>query len=162
MKTIYLMRHGKSTWEYAVSDRDRPLKERGIQDAHIVGETLSKLQLPIDAAFSSPANRALHTAIIALKELDFSLHKFQISNDLYDFSGESVLQFIKELNNDLNSVFIFGHNHAFTEIANSLGSQFIDNVPTAGFVQLSFDVEHWKTITKGKTERTLVPKYLKK
>ncbi len=156
------MRHGKSTWDYAVSDRDRPLKERGIQDAHMVAEALHKLNLKIDAAFSSPANRALHTAMIVLNDLNFPLHKVEISNDLYDFSGESVLQFIKELNNDLNSVFIFGHNHAFTEIANSLGSQFIENVPTAGFVQLSFDAKNWEAITKGKTEKTLFPKYLRK
>jgi phosphohistidine phosphatase len=155
------MRHAKSSWEYEVSDRDRPLKERGIQDASLVSEALHGLNLQVDASFSSPANRALHTAMIALKNLSFPLHKFQISNDLYDFSGESVLQFIKELNNDLNCVFIFGHNHAFTEIANSLGNQFIENVPTAGFVQLNFDTENWKAIRKGVTEKILFPKQLR-
>ncbi|ADV50171.1 putative phosphohistidine phosphatase, SixA [Cellulophaga algicola DSM 14237] len=161
MKTIYLMRHGKSTWDYAVSDNDRPLKERGIEDAHLVAEAIHGLNLKIDASYSSPANRALHTAMITLKDLSFPLHKFQISNDLYDFSGESVLQFIKELNNDLNFVFIFGHNHAFTEIANTLGSQFIENVPTAGFVQLNFEVENWKAIRKGITQKILFPKQLR-
>ena len=36
MKTVIFVRHGKSSWEYRVSDQDRPLQERGINDAHLV------------------------------------------------------------------------------------------------------------------------------
>ena len=42
MKKLTLIRHGKSTWEYQVRDHDRVLKERGIQDAHLIGSYLKK------------------------------------------------------------------------------------------------------------------------
>tara|TARA_R110002051_G_scaffold313926_1_gene390439 strand:- start:5387 stop:5854 length:468 start_codon:yes stop_codon:yes gene_type:complete len=155
------MRHGKSSWDFSVSDRDRPLEERGISDAHLVASALENLDLKIHASFSSPANRALHTAMIVLRTLDFPFSKFHISNDLYDFSGESVVQFVKDLDDKLETVLIFGHNHAFTQIVNAFGNQYIENVPTAGLVQLNFEVDKWSDIVNGITKKSLFPKHIK-
>ena len=85
MKEIILVRHGKSSWQYAVSDRDRPLQERGIKDALLVAGALSGLPRP-DAVFSSPANRALHTCTILMRELRIPLELLRLSEALYDFS----------------------------------------------------------------------------
>ena len=41
MKNLFLMRHGKSSWELNVSDQDRPLGQRGISDAHLIGAELA-------------------------------------------------------------------------------------------------------------------------
>lgn len=161
MKTVILVRHGKSSWEYNVSDRDRPLMERGIKDVNKVAKAFQSELTPIDAAYSSPANRAMHTAMIFLRSLNFPFTNFELSNELYDFSGEDVHRFILGLNNDKNTVIIFGHNEAFTHIANSLGNMYIDNVPTSGLVQLKFDTNDWSAVTKGITVRTLFPKQLK-
>ncbi|MBU2994867.1 histidine phosphatase family protein [Cellulophaga baltica] len=161
MKTLILMRHGKSSWDLPVSDIDRALNERGVNDAHLVASEFIKTNLTIDALYSSPANRALHTSMIMLRSLDFPFSKFQIIKDLYDFSGESVMSFVKELNNDLNTVMIFGHNHAFTEIATTWGNYYIGNVPTAGLVKMNFDIDNWSEISKGKIETTIFPKQLK-
>ena len=161
MKQLVLVRHGKSSWEYNVSDRDRPLLPKGINDALLVSEKWMLEQSSIDFIYSSPANRALHSAIIFLRKLDFPLERFQLSNMLYDFSGDSVLQFIKELDNDLESVMIFGHNHAFTFIANSFGNSYIENVPTNGLVQLQFGINRWEEIDKGTTIKTIFPKHFK-
>lgn len=160
MKTAILVRHGKSSWEYNVSDRDRPLMERGIKDVNKVAKEFSSNSIHIDAAYSSPANRALHTAMIFLRTLNFPFTKFELSNELYDFSGEDVYRFLKGLNNDQDTVIIFGHNEAFTHIANSLGNMYIDNVPTSGLVQLKFDTNDWSAVTKGITVQTLFPKQL--
>lgn len=161
MKKLILVRHGKSSWEYSVSDRDRPLSERGIRDALLVsGKALSQ-NIRIDAVFSSPANRALHTSTIFLRQLEFPLSKFHLANELYDFSGDDVLRFVQNLDNNLDTVMIFGHNHAFTHIANSLGNTYIDNVPTSGLVDLEFDIEDWSKISKGATTQTIFPKQLR-
>ncbi|ASO06277.1 SixA phosphatase family protein [Arenibacter algicola] len=160
MKTAILVRHGKSSWEYNVSDRDRPLMERGIKDVNKVAKEFSSNSIHIDAAYSSPANRALHTAMIFLRTINFPFTKFELSNELYDFSGEDVYRFLKGLNNDQDKVIIFGHNEAFTHIANSLGNMYIDNVPTSGLVQLKFDTNDWSAVTKGITVQTLFPKQL--
>ena len=44
-KTIYLLRHAKSSWKDAdnINDYDRPLSSKGIQMAHFVGETLHNM-----------------------------------------------------------------------------------------------------------------------
>jgi len=161
MKTLILVRHGKSSWEYAVGDKDRPLLQRGINDALLVADNFNEQAIPIDAAFSSPANRALHTSMIFVRQLYFSMDRFRVVNELYDFSGEYVLQFVKDLDDDLNTVLIFGHNHAFTHIANSLGNSYIENVSTSGLVHLEFDVDHWISVEKGITKQTIFPKHLR-
>ncbi|MEO9893782.1 histidine phosphatase family protein [Aurantibacter sp.] len=161
MKKLILVRHGKSSWAYSVSDRDRPLSERGINDAILVSDKVAENAIEIDAIFSSPANRALHTCTIFLRQLYLPLSKLEIRNELYDFSGNEVLNVVKNLNDNLNSVMIFGHNHAFTHIANSLGNNYIDNVPTSGLVDLNFEVESWSEITKGTTQRLIFPKQLR-
>ena len=161
MKELIIVRHGKSSWDYDVADKDRPLKERGINDGHLVSGTFKKERVSIDAIYSSPANRALHTCVIFMRTLDFPFGKFRLTNHLYDFSGESVLNFIKNLDDNYRCVMIFGHNFAFTNIANTLGDQPIDNVPTTGLVRMHFDVDHWADIKKGRTVQRLFPKSLK-
>ncbi len=161
MKTLILVRHGKSSWEYSVGDKDRPLLERGINDALLVSDKFHEQAFQIDSIFASPANRALHTALVFCRQMYFPLKKFQVTECLYDFSGEDVLQFVKQLDNNFQCVMIFGHNHAFTHIVNSLGNTYIENVPTSGLVQLEFDVEDWKSIEKGVTKQTIFPKQLR-
>ncbi|MBT9189616.1 SixA phosphatase family protein [Zobellia russellii] len=161
MKTLIMVRHGKSSWDYSVSDKDRPLQERGVNDALLVSSKFNSQGENIDAVFSSPANRALHTAMIFTRQLNISLSLVQITNELYDFSGESVFDFISNLDDSLDSVMIFGHNHAFTHVANSLGNTYIDNVTTSGLVQLNFPVNSWNSVTKGTTKQTIFPKDLR-
>lgn len=161
MKQLVLVRHGKSSWEYSVSDKDRPLLERGINDGILVSSYAKKEKIEIDALFSSPANRALHTCMIFVRQLGFPLSKVQISDSLYDFSGDEILHFVKNLDNKLTTVVIFGHNPAFTQIANSLGNSYIDNVPTSGLVQLQFDIQNWNDLSTGTTIQTLFPKHLR-
>lgn len=162
MKSLILMRHGKSSWEYSgASDSDRPLLERGINDAYLVASKFSQEKIKIDAAYSSPANRALHTSMIFMKTLNISLSKFQVTNELYDFSGESVFQFVKKMSNEMDVVLIFGHNNAFTHIANTLGNEYIENVSTAGLVHIEFLCTTWKEISQGTTKQILFPKQLR-
>lgn len=161
MKKLILVRHGKSSWDYSVDDKDRPLQERGINDGHLVSKKFRSQDVAIDAVFSSPANRALHTCLIFLRQLNFPFVKFQVTNELYDFSGERIQKFVRDLADDFDTVMIFGHNEAFTNVANSLGNSYIDSVPTTGLVQISFEVKHWASVTKGTTTQTIFPKDLK-
>ncbi|WP_373516832.1 histidine phosphatase family protein [Pricia sp.] len=160
MKTLILVRHGKSSWDYSAEDKDRPLQERGINDGHLVSNKFKSQEVAIDAVFSSPANRALHTCMIFLRQLNYPFIKFQVTNELYDFSGERILKFVRNLDDDFDTVLIFGHNEAFTNVANSLGNSYIDNVPTTGLVQLDFKVKDWASLTKGTTTQTIFPKDL--
>ncbi|NAY93223.1 histidine phosphatase family protein [Muricauda sp. JGD-17] len=161
MKHLILMRHGKSSWDYDVSDKDRPLKERGINDTHLVAKKFGTAPRTIDHAYSSPANRALHTSMIFLRNQGFSLEQFKVNEALYDFSGHSVEQFVNRLDNTLGTVAIFGHNYAFTSLANAWGDKYIENVPTAGLVHIAFRENNWAQISRGTTEQIIFPKHLK-
>lgn len=162
MKSLLLFRHGKSSWDYDVRDQDRPLKPRGIKDGHLVARTfMDRTREYPERVFSSIANRALHTCMIFCRTLEYPVEKVELTQSLYDFSGESVLGFVKNLDNDINSVAIFGHNYAFTNVANQLGSMHIDNIPTSGLVQIKFQVDSWNKLEKGTTELLLFPKELR-
>jgi phosphohistidine phosphatase len=161
MKKVILIRHGKSSWEHDVTDRDRPLKARGINDSELISKELGvKGDIP-KTIFSSPANRALSTCKIFLKSLDISEREITVVEDLYDFEGQNVINFIKTLPNDVNEVMIFGHNHAFTSISNIFGDTYIDNLPTSGLVKLNFEIDDWKDLKQGITEFVIFPKELK-
>ena len=69
MKTWVMVRHAKSSWESNLLDRERPLADRGVKDAILVGQELNRHNLHIDQVFSSPAKRALDTALLMVSEL---------------------------------------------------------------------------------------------
>ncbi len=161
MKQLILVRHGKSSWEHSVGDKDRPLIERGITDAILVANKLNDLAITVDAVFSSSANRALHTSTIFLRQLYLPTEQLQVTDRLYDFSGDEVLRLIHDLDDQLKNVLIFGHNHAFTHIANLLGNTYIDNVPTSGLVSIQFGEDNWSKVAKGTTVQTIFPKHLR-
>ena len=161
MKTLTLIRHAKSSWDHDIADIDRPLSTRGFNDAKLLSNELLKHKFNPDAIFSSPANRALTTCKLFMDTLNLSSDLLTITDELYDFGGQKVANFIRKLDNGYESVLIFGHNHAFTEISNSFGDMYIDNVPTCGLVKLQFEIDSWKDISKGHTEMTLFPKQLK-
>lgn len=159
MKELILIRHAKSAWDYPVDDRDRPLAEKGIRDIIRVTRELKGLPVP-EAVFSSPANRALHTCMIAMKILDYSYDLLTISNQLYDFEGRQVAELVMQLDEKIQRVMLFGHNHAFTALANKWGDIVLDNVPTSGAICIQFDVDKWQDLNSGRTSFTIFPKTL--
>lgn len=160
MKEIVLVRHAKSSWKFNVSDKNRPIKKKGIIDATLVSSRFKNFEPSIDVVFSSPAKRALSTCKIFIENLQINEDLLIISEDLYDFEGENVMSFIKNMNDNYKSVMIFGHNHAFTRLVNLLGDQYIDNLPTCGLVSIKFNIQSWRNVTKGVIELILFPKTL--
>ena len=161
MKTIYFIRHAKSSWEAAISDHERPLNSRGFFDADNIGKALKEKELKIDMVFSSSANRAETTARIVCENLEYPLSDIQFKKELYDFNGEAVQNVIKSFSNDFENVIIFGHNPAFSSLVNLYGTEIFYNLPTCGVVAISFSVNDWKQIEQGKTEFFIIPKDLR-
>ncbi|MEM5566034.1 histidine phosphatase family protein [Psychroserpens sp. AS72] len=161
MKTLVLVRHAKSSWEHNVGDKKRPLKKRGKNDATLVSIAFKNRELVLDKVYSSPANRALSTCKIFINNLNFDNSKLAIVDELYDFGGEQVINFLKTIDVNYQNIMIFGHNHAFTSICNIFGNSFIDNLPTSGLVVIDFDIKTWEEINKGNTRFTIFPRDLK-
>ena len=161
MKQLVLIRHAKSSWEYDVKDAERPLKKRGFRDADLVSKSFQNELFCPEIIFSSPANRALTTCKIFMKTLNLDDNTLNVKDELYDFGGENVINFLKTIDDSYEKVMIFGHNHAFTSICNIFGNKFIDNLPTSGLVVINFDVTSWQNISKGITKLTIFPRDLK-
>jgi len=65
MKSVYIVRHAKSSWEdITLSDHDRPLLPVGINRTRKIAEYLKKKKIRPDIILSSSAVRALKTLII--------------------------------------------------------------------------------------------------
>ena len=119
IKILYLVRHAKSSWIENLPDFVRPLNERGVNDANLVSNHIkTKIKTP-DLILSSGADRAKTTAEIFVNNLKFNQIEFQINKDLYDFSGELLLNVIKTCEKSVNTLLIFGHNSAITNFVNS-------------------------------------------
>lgn len=161
MKKVVLIRHAKSSWEYNLPDHKRPLNERGFKDANLLSLAVKLNFERPDAAFSSHAVRAKTTAEIFMKNLEIAPSFLKINTELYDFSGNGLVSVIKQLPDTMQSVMLFGHNHAFTYFVNAYGNLHIDNVPTCGLVIIEFDIDKWSNLSKGNTTFTLFPRELK-
>ena len=146
MKTWIMVRHAKSSWVLDVPDRERPISDRGVRDATLVGIELNNYNLNIEQVFSSPAKRTFDTSLLMVAELGLSNEEIQIEEKLYDFHGAQVLNFVSKLPDKLNTVMSFGHNYACTYIAQMLGNFSKSNIPTATAVIFRFDVSSWSKV----------------
>ena len=73
MKTLYVIRHAKSSWdEPDQSDFERGLNDRGKRDAPRMGKRLKERGIHPDLMLSSPAKRAYSTAKRIAEVLDYS------------------------------------------------------------------------------------------
>ena len=162
MKTLYIVRHAKSSWEYSsIEDIDRPLKERVINDAYLISKELLKKVKPPNVFLSSCAARALHTAMIFGYTFNYPLANLKISKSLYSFSDGYLIKTVKALDDGFKSAIIFSHDHGINTFVNTFGSDPISHVPTCGVIGIKFDIKHWKNIKKGKTFLQEFPKHYK-
>jgi phosphohistidine phosphatase len=151
MKTVYLIRHAKSSWDDPdLSDFQRPLNERGKRDAPRMGKRLNERDLHPDVVISSPAKRALSTAKRICNEIGFPKENIKTDRALYHGGEEGILGVIREIKDKHDLIFVFGHNPGLTDFTNTIVQQdtyqFIDNIPTCGVVAFTFDVDSWSEI----------------
>lgn len=150
MKEIILLRHAKSSWEYDVEDRNRPLSQKGIDRITKTSRRHKNIFENHDYIFSSPANRAFHTASIMIFECGFNFRKFSIDETLYTFNFEKIVNYVYELDDSFSKVILVGHNPAFTLAANQLGNLSLNNISTACWVKISFFESTWSEVHRVK------------
>ena len=149
MKTLYLMRHAKSSWDFIdLSDHDRPLNNRGRKDAPAMGRELAAREVSMDLIMSSSAVRALSTATLVAKELEYDVDKIAIEEDIYKSDKRELLEIIKSIPNQFDLVMLLGHNPTITDMANMVSPELIPDIPTAGVVALRFACTTWREIAK--------------
>ena len=153
MKTLIFVRHAKTEKKSVEQkDEDRKLLKEGIKDAKLISKILFKKDIPVDIMISSPAKRALETAHILAERFEYPIKKIMIENFLYeDFEPAKFLAFIKTMDDQYNTIMIFGHNPTFNSICNHLYKKFNENIPKCGVVGIGLNIKSWKntnTISK--------------
>ena len=150
MKTLFLIRHAKSSRDDpALADKDRPLNDRGQRDAPKMGKRLAKRHVAPDLILSSPATRALKTAQIIAKKLDYKRKNILVNDRLYAVEASELLDVLRKLGDAVECAMLVGHNPELTELAHRLSSK-INRMPTCAVAELTFDAKSWSRIGKDK------------
>ena len=153
MKTVILIRHAKSSWDSAASnDFDRPLNDRGKNDAPEMAKRLKNKDIVIDAFISSPARRAKKTAKLFISELGKKDQDVMYVSSLYNAAEKDFEEVIQGMDDKYKVIAIFSHNPGITDFANTLTTNIVDNMPTSSVFAVTARVKKWKEFKDAEKE----------
>lgn len=161
MKTIYVIRHAKSSWNMIdIPDEQRPLLEKGKKRTGKVIDYLNENHIRVDYIISSHAVRAHETAKILAQALKYPIENIKIDSNIYHANSNTILNQFYDLPDRFNSVMIVGHNPSLTDFVNLFLDSPIENLPTSGVVSFSFTTDEWGkvSVSHRKTNFILFPK----
>ena len=163
MKTLFLLRHAKSSWkDDNLDDFERPLKKKGLGDAQLMGKLIRQREIGLDLVISSSAERARQTAQLVLMSAGLQV-EVRYDERIYEAGMRRLLTLVSRLDNQANSVMLVGHNPGFEDLLKTLTGE-VHSMPTATLAGIEFDVDDWGQI-KARTGRLtllLTPKELRK
>jgi phosphohistidine phosphatase len=156
-RTLYIVRHAKSSWDVeGISDIDRPLKLRGVRAAYEMARRIKIEQLMPDLIITSPANRALHTAIIFHRVFEKKFSAIKIDERLYGTGTGAIKKVISEQPDDVKRIMVVGHNPDFSDLATMFsGNSFIE-LPTCGVCRVTFSMDKWSEMSSGKVTDSFI------
>lgn len=144
MHTLTLLRHAKSDRSAHVSDKDRPLNERGFYDAPIMAKRLQEHGFVPDKMISSYALRAETTAQVFAGALGSELI---LDKALYNVDEASVIDMIRTTDEEIQDLMLVGHNPTWELLAEYFTASDI-SMPTCAVIQITFE-STWQDLGKG-------------
>jgi phosphohistidine phosphatase len=163
MKTLYLLRHAKSSWaDVNLADFDRPLNDRGLDAAPFMGKFMADNILIPDTILTSPARRAEQTARLVKEAADIS-YSIKFDERIYEASPQMLNQVVSELDDDLSSAMLVGHNPGIEGFIRFLTGK-LEPMPTAALAVIDLNIANWAEVSadKGAVRRIARPKDLLK
>ena len=149
MKTLYLLRHGKSDWNNdSGGDHERTLAPRGVDAARRMGRFLAALGQVPDRVVSSTAVRARDTAQLAAEAGEWSC-EVELDGKLYETGPERMAEWLRLVDDATGSLLIVGHQPTWSLLAGGLigGGQL--RFPTAALARIDLTIRHWREIEFG-------------
>lgn len=145
MKTLFLLRHAKSSWnDPGLGDFDRPLNDRGRKAAELVGKYIAKQNVNIDLVICSPAVRARQTIELVLRAAKRS-PELRFDQRVYEAGPTRLLEITSQIEDDRKSVLLVGHNPGMEELLGLLiGVE--QHMPTAALAKVVLDSKKWDKI----------------
>lgn len=157
MKTVFLLRHAKSSWDQpGLEDFHRPLAPRGRKAASRMGRYMAEEGILPHRVLCSGAVRAVQTWELWSRSLEKEV-PVEFRDDIYHASSDSLLRLIRALPEDLGSVLLLGHNPTFEHLALRLaGSGRAEDLermrgkyPTGALAILDLPTERWRGLEEG-------------
>jgi phosphohistidine phosphatase len=152
VKTLYVLRHAKSSWDdSSIDDHDRPLSARGRRAAGLIGEHMEAEGIRPQLVLCSTATRARQT----LEAIGDGTGTVEVEADLYLASGKELTDRLREVDGDVASVMVIGHNPGTRDLVLRLASAGTDRerveakFPTAALATLEIDGE-WSDLAENK------------
>lgn len=146
MKTLLIIRHAKSGKDDpTLADRDRPLNDRGLRDAPVMGERLARRGLHPDLILSSPARRALNTAELMADALGHQRTAIVADERLYESTPPALLAVVRETEDRHRTLMLVGHNPEIGALAHRLAPDITD-MPTCAVLECGFDAASWAEV----------------
>lgn len=161
-KLLLILRHAKSSWEFAeLSDHDRPLNSRGKRDAPRIGRKLLKEGLIPQLIISSPAVRAYSTAEKVAKSSGYD-GEITVDSSLYGSGYTEYLNVLQIQNDQHEIIMLVGHNPQSERLLEILTGKMI-TMPTCTVACVTLNIRKWKEVkahTKGELLNIWRPKEL--
>ncbi len=165
MKRLALIRHGKSSWKTEqLQDFERPLNRRGYRDAPFMAKEFARLEQQPSLLLSSYATRALTTARLFAKAMEYPLEFLQLREGLYEASAAQIENLLSECSDEHDYIAVFGHNPGSCDLINKLCGNVLENLPTCGIAVVTIPIDQWRYLPKysalqaGELELFLCPK----
>ncbi len=150
MKTLYLVRHAKSSWDKPeLSDFERPLNERGRTAAPKMAQYLINKGIKPQLLVSSPATRAIGTALIFAEKFSYPQNNILSIPKIYNSNNVELMEVIHELDDKFDTIMLFGHDTSITVVTEELSNQRFLHFPTCGVAGITLKVNSWKEVVDG-------------
>lgn len=148
MKTIFLLRHAKSSWSNPdLPDFDRPLNQRGIRAAPFIGEVLRSRGYRPAIVISSPAARARNTAELMIEAAGLdSIIRF--NEDIYEATPQTLIRVSREIDDSYPTAMLVGHNPGMEGLIRVLSGT-VESMPTAALAVIDLHVDSWTAVEPG-------------
>ncbi len=149
MKTLLIMRHAKSSWDDAkMSDFERPLNERGLRTAPLMGEIINQKRLQPELILSSPAERAKQTAQFVRESAQIK-SEIVFNEKIYEASVGRLLEVIGKQPESVESILLIGHNPGLEGLVKFTTGE-LHAMPTAALAIVDLQINKWSDITASK------------
>ncbi len=153
MKTLFLLRHGKSRWdEDFVQDYERTLKKRGARNASDMGKRIACRTDKPELIITSFAERTLRTALLVAAELDFKSDEIVVDKAIYAAECDDLQRIIQQFDDTYARILLVGHNPTLTEALNHFTNAGIENVPTCGLGVVQFSTDNWSSVSSSNAQ----------
>ena len=148
MKTLFILRHAKSSWDDAgLSDFDRPLNDRGVRAAGIMGGVMRERDFRPQIIVCSTALRARRTAELVTQALDFA-GEIVYDDRIYEASTHRLVEVAASINDKCASSMLVGHNPGMEGLILYLTGTLVP-MATASLAVIDLSAEYWANLSPG-------------